>query len=85
MVKKSTRGQGFNVQIGTITQAISSPTLLFNGLLLKQGQAVVCDVVHWGLTHYLCKRLAEARSLAANVSSCPIVELVIGIRVLALE
>jgi hypothetical protein len=68
--KSIQKGHHCNLQALKVSQAIRSPTLQFNGLLLNQQQAVVCDIVHWGLTDYLRKRLAENKNLCAEVS-CP--------------
>jgi hypothetical protein len=68
IVKKIQKGHNCNVQTMTIFQSIMSPTLRVNGCLLNQGLAVVCDVVHWGLSDYLKKRLPHDNNQVVNVS-----------------
>jgi hypothetical protein len=69
VAKSTQQGHHCNLQVLSVSQAIRSPILLFNGLLLNQQQAVVCDVVHWGLTDYLRKRLAVDRNRDTQVCS----------------
>jgi hypothetical protein len=65
---KIQQGHHSNLKALTVAQTIRSPKLQFNGCLLNQQAAAVCDIVHWGLSDYLLKRVAHDRNRAAHVS-----------------
>jgi hypothetical protein len=68
IVTKIQQGHHSNLKALSVTQTIRSPKLQFNGCLLNQQTAAVCDIVHWGLTDYLLKRVAHDNNRVTNVS-----------------
>jgi hypothetical protein len=51
-------GHSCNTALTDVSKAIRNPALQLNGQLLNQSLAIVCDIVHWGLTDYANKRTA---------------------------
>lgn len=66
--KKIQEGHHCNVNPKNVSQASMSPRLQLNCSLLNQHSACVCDVVHWGLSDYLKKRLAHENNMQAAVT-----------------
>jgi hypothetical protein len=67
--KQIQKGHWFNVSTTTLMEMLKSPTLLFDGYLLNTVCAVVCDIVHWGLTDYVRKRTKWQAKIACEVRS----------------
>jgi hypothetical protein len=68
IVTRIQQGHHCNLKPLSVTQTIRSPRLTFNGCLLSQMLAAVCDIVHWGLTDYAAKRLSHDNNKVAKVS-----------------
>jgi hypothetical protein len=67
--KHMQRGHWFNVPTSNIQDMIKSPTLIFDGYLLNNPCAVVCDIVHWAMTDYARKRPKWQANIACQVRS----------------
>jgi hypothetical protein len=65
--KEIQKGHSCNTSYRDVQGAISSPQLQVDGNLLNHLTAIVCDVVHWGLTDYVSKRTAQTRNIPFSV------------------
>jgi hypothetical protein len=67
--KRIQRGHWCNASLPSVKAVLGSPTLTFNGYLLNNQCAIICDIVHWGLSDYANKRAALKGGVQLEVRS----------------